>query len=156
VTLKDDEGHKVRMLVARAVCLAFHGEPPREGLEVRHLNGRHMVDRPDNLAWGTRKDQHADDRQNGVVRSLRCAVVSIMVEVEDRRLLIGVSSARLAELSGMSEPTFSRYRSGKRSPSAAVLTTMRRVLDKELERRIEALAEFSKEGWATPERPETE
>ena len=42
--------------VHRAVCEAFHGEPPFEGAIVIHLDEDSTNNRPDNLKWGTQKE----------------------------------------------------------------------------------------------------
>jgi hypothetical protein len=41
--------------VHRAVCSAFNGPPPFENAVVMHLNENSLDNRPDNLAWGTQK-----------------------------------------------------------------------------------------------------
>lgn len=41
--------------VHRLICEAFHGSPG-EGEEVMHLNECPIDNRPDNLRWGTRKE----------------------------------------------------------------------------------------------------
>ncbi len=43
-------------MVSRLVCIAFHGLPPFEGAEAMHANEDSLVNRPDNLGWGTRKE----------------------------------------------------------------------------------------------------
>lgn len=42
--------------VARLVCEAFHGPAPFEGAVVMHLDENSRNNRPDNLAWGTQKE----------------------------------------------------------------------------------------------------
>ena len=44
--------------VAVLVALAFHGPP-----EVRHLSGNRQVNKPAELAWGSRRDQEQDKRE---------------------------------------------------------------------------------------------
>lgn len=44
-------GVKSGMTVARAVCLAFHGLPPEQGMQVRHNSKDHTNNRPENLRW---------------------------------------------------------------------------------------------------------
>ncbi len=41
-----------------AVCLAFHGRP-----EVRHLDGDRTNARPENLAWGSHRENEQDKRR---------------------------------------------------------------------------------------------
>lgn len=42
--------------VHRAVCSAFHGLPPFDGAVVIHVNECALDNRPDNLKWGTQKE----------------------------------------------------------------------------------------------------
>jgi hypothetical protein len=73
--MSNDSGHlyvtrgrrSVKLYVHRAVLLAFVGPPPH-GQEARHLNGNPRDNRLQNLAWGTKQEQRADDRRNGVLR----------------------------------------------------------------------------------------
>lgn len=56
-----DIPRKKTIKVANLVCAAFHGASPSLGYEVRHLDGVRINDFPDNLSWGTRK-QNSDDK----------------------------------------------------------------------------------------------
>jgi hypothetical protein len=47
-----------------AVCEAFSGARP-VGYDCAHLNGNPGDNRPENLQWKTRKDNHADKRLHG-------------------------------------------------------------------------------------------
>lgn len=42
--------------IARLVCEAFHGQPPFEGALVLHCDENSRNNRPDNLKWGTSKE----------------------------------------------------------------------------------------------------
>lgn len=42
--------------VHRIVCLAFHGEPPVPNMDVMHLDEDSHNNTPENLSWGTRKE----------------------------------------------------------------------------------------------------
>lgn len=42
--------------VHRAVCSAFHGEPPFPGAVVIHKNENGLDNRPENIRWGTQKE----------------------------------------------------------------------------------------------------
>ncbi len=42
--------------VHRAVCEAFHGPAPFEGAVVMHLDENSLNNRPENLKWGTQKE----------------------------------------------------------------------------------------------------
>jgi hypothetical protein len=56
--------HGKRVYAHAAVCEAFHGPRPR-GQEVAHLNGVRDDNRPENLKWKTRSENHADKRDHG-------------------------------------------------------------------------------------------
>lgn len=45
-----------RIKIHRAVCEAFHGAPPFEGAVVLHLDEDGCNNVPDNLRWGTQRD----------------------------------------------------------------------------------------------------
>lgn len=47
--------------VHRLVCMAFHGEPANDNLQVCHNDGDRLNNTQDNLRWGTAKE-NADDR----------------------------------------------------------------------------------------------
>jgi hypothetical protein len=42
------------------VALAYHGPPPFPDALVRHLDGNPRNNRPENLAWGTRRENYDD------------------------------------------------------------------------------------------------
>lgn len=46
------------------VCETFHGPRP-DGMVVRHLNGKHWDDRPENLIWGTQAENCQDTVRHG-------------------------------------------------------------------------------------------
>jgi ATP-dependent Clp protease protease subunit len=53
-------GRSVNVSVHRAVCETYHGPLPFEGAVVRHLDGNPRNNRPENLAWGSQKQNVAD------------------------------------------------------------------------------------------------
>ena len=58
------QGETKRILIARLVCLAFHGLPPEGKTNVLHHNDEGMDNVPENLRWGTLKENAADMRRN--------------------------------------------------------------------------------------------
>ena len=46
-------------------CAAFHGPMPTPKHEVRHLDGSKDNNNPENLRWGTRKENVADKKTHG-------------------------------------------------------------------------------------------
>lgn len=59
------ENKRITKAVHRLVCMAFHGMPPSQSSEVRHLDGDNQNSKPDNLAWGTRAENWADRKAHG-------------------------------------------------------------------------------------------
>lgn len=57
-------GRTKRFLVARLVCLAFHGLPPEGQTNVLHYDDNSSNNIPDNLRWGSLKENAADMRRN--------------------------------------------------------------------------------------------
>jgi hypothetical protein len=58
------KGELKRILVARLVCLAFHGLPPQGKENVLHYDDVHTNNVPENLRWGSLKENAADMRRN--------------------------------------------------------------------------------------------
>ena len=56
---------KVTKSVHRLVCMAFHGMPPTAMHQTRHLNGNRTDNRPENLAWGTQRENWTDRKAHG-------------------------------------------------------------------------------------------
>ena len=54
-----DHGRRHAVFVHRLILESFVGPCP-EGMECRHLNGNPKDNRLANIAWGTRKENHAD------------------------------------------------------------------------------------------------
>ena len=65
VRMVDEDGKRKKFKVHRLVCRAFHGEPPSEHHEVRHLDGNPLNNRAENLAWGTRSENAQDRVKHG-------------------------------------------------------------------------------------------
>lgn len=55
------KSHRVHRLVA----VAFLGQPPEPGMDVRHLDGNELNNRVENLAWGTRSENMQDRTRHG-------------------------------------------------------------------------------------------
>lgn len=58
-------GRRTSKNIHRAVCIAFHGDPPFLGAVARHLDGDKSNNRADNLAWGTHVQNAADREVHG-------------------------------------------------------------------------------------------
>ena len=57
-------GELKRVLVSRLVCLTFHGLPPEGQENVLHYDDVHTNNVPENLRWGSLKENAADMRRN--------------------------------------------------------------------------------------------
>lgn len=56
---------RVTKAVHRLVCMAFHGMPPTKSHQVRHLDGTRDNNRPENLCWGTQRENWLDRKAHG-------------------------------------------------------------------------------------------
>ena len=54
-----------RYSVHRLVCLAFYGLPKKHQVHVRHLDGNPSNNKPENLKFGTAKENHLDNVKHG-------------------------------------------------------------------------------------------
>lgn len=65
---------KHQVAIHHLILFAFDGPKP-ENQECRHLNGNHADNRPDNLKWGTRKENIADSIKHGThINCKRCII----------------------------------------------------------------------------------
>lgn len=96
VGLRRGEGKKM-FRVHSAVMLAFVGPRPN-GLEVRHLDGNPKNNSLENLAYGTRSQNHLDAyRHGGRPAGEDCHLAKISnAQAADLRALKGFVSSRLA------------------------------------------------------------
>lgn len=98
VTLCVRPGKSQTHRVHRLVCAAFHGPCP-DGMECSHLNGNPSDNRPENLAWETRSENHARKHEHG------------KAQVGDRHGCAKLSSRDVSEIrrrAGMGETQIGR------------------------------------------------
>lgn len=109
-------GQKLKFFtVHKLVLLAFRG-PPGPGQECRHLNDDRHDNRLENLAWGTKLENAADARRNGIRRTgtkngrakLNWSKVRSIRKAEGR-----VSQQKLADKHGVTQTTISAIQRGK-------------------------------------------
>ena len=97
-------GRPIKIWVHRAVLAAFVGPCP-PGMEARHLDGDPANNVIDNLAWGTRIEQRADDRRNGVIRRRASALPTEAVQQVRSMHENGASLRKIGEAVGVSHTT---------------------------------------------------
>jgi hypothetical protein len=59
------QGKRLNFEVHRMMCETYHGVAPFDDAQVRHLNGVKTDNRPENLSWGTRKENAQDTLLHG-------------------------------------------------------------------------------------------
>lgn len=105
--LVDDSGIKRTVTLHRLIALAFHGPPPSEKHQARHLDDDKSNNHPSNIAWGTSKENHADARRNGTrdprgEGNPRAKLTAEQVIAFRARYRAGAPIVALARESGMS------------------------------------------------------
>ena len=58
-------GGMKKAYIHKMVCKAFWGEKPSDTYDVRHLDGNKENNAPNNLCWGTRKENANDRKLHG-------------------------------------------------------------------------------------------
>ena len=58
-------GSNFKCGVHRLVCIAFHGMPANDKLQVAHLDGNAHNNTPENLAWATRSENEQMKKKHG-------------------------------------------------------------------------------------------
>lgn len=107
------ENKKVTKSVHRLVCMAFHGMPPNPADQVRHLDGNHANNQPDNLAWGTQEENWQDRRAHGRVAFGEDHHSARLTNAEREHLRWAISSGlcsqrHAAKILGMSQSAISQ------------------------------------------------
>lgn len=65
------DGRQSSAYAHRLVALAFLGEPPFPGAQVRHMDGNNKNNALSNLKWGTPKQNHNDKYRHGTAAAQR-------------------------------------------------------------------------------------
>jgi hypothetical protein len=113
-------GEQRAFRVNRLVAEAFYGPAP-EGYACRHMDGSRRNNRPENLDWGTPEQNSADASAAGSFSGERASQSHLSAsDVEAIRASVEPQAA-LAERFGVTQPTVSKIKSGKRwaSPGEA-------------------------------------
>jgi hypothetical protein len=106
------ENRKVTRSVHRLVCMAFHGMPASQTMQVRHLDGSPENNRPSNLAWGSQYENWEDRRAHGRVALGEAHHAAKLTDAEREHLRWalekGLCSAKhAARMLGMSQSAIS-------------------------------------------------
>lgn len=101
-----------KLRVHHAILLAF-GFPRPAGLECRHLDGDPTNNTVTNLRWGTKFEQHEDDRRNGVVRAKSHHLNAEKVRAIRENLAAGSGIRATAREVGVSHTTVISVRDGR-------------------------------------------
>lgn len=117
VQLLHDDGSRSKRYIHRLVLEAFCGPAPT-GMEARHLNGDRYRNTVENLAWGTRRENHGDKRRHGTtargVRNPQAKLTPEKVErMRDLHASGGWTYKRLAAEFGVSTMTALRAVKGE-------------------------------------------
>lgn len=106
------DGRTVFAAIHRLVCLAFHGLPPAEKPIVRHLDGNALNNRPENVVWGTVRENSEDSRRHGTLPMgdvhCRAKLGSADIAGIFRRRAMGETGAEIAATFGTNLTTINR------------------------------------------------
>jgi len=112
ITLRHS-GKQKAFRINRLVAEAFYG--PAQNKEVcRHLNGIRTDNRPENLDWGTPKQNSADANATGAFSGPKASQSKLTPSEVDAIRESDLPQAEIAEQYGITQPTVSKIRSGKR------------------------------------------
>lgn len=107
----------LKVFVARAVCIAFHGPPPFPGAQAAHLDGSQDHNVPDNLAWTTCEENNAHKAVHGATPQgtsyLRAKLKPDDVLELYRAAHAGVKTGVLAKRFGISTIQVTKIKAGR-------------------------------------------
>lgn len=116
VTLNRDR-ESTAMGVHRVVCLAFHGEPPSEGMHAAHKDGVKDNNTPANVRWATVAENNEDRRRHGVhpmgERLPHAKLTADKAKAIVWRCAAGESDSALAREYGVSSTAIRKVRTGR-------------------------------------------
>lgn len=104
------DGKPKQFLMHRVVAITFHGDRTAEKLIVCHVDGSKINNTPENLYWGTHKQNTADIVKHGTMRHAKLTdkmVLSIRARHE-----AGESYNKIAKELGLAQYTVSRASKG--------------------------------------------
>lgn len=108
------ENKRVTKNVHRLICMAFHGEPEKATMQVRHLDGNPENNIPSNLEWGTQYENWEDRKAHGRVdygenhhaakltdmerEHLRWAITKGLCSIKQAARMLNISSSAISEI----------------------------------------------------------
>jgi hypothetical protein len=99
--------------ICRLVAMAWHGEP-KPGQVVRHLDGSRDNDVPENLQWGTLKENSHDRIAHGTIINGANVHSAKLTEKQVKEILSSnLPRGVLAKRYGVSGKTITRIRTGR-------------------------------------------
>jgi 5-methylcytosine-specific restriction endonuclease McrA len=108
------KGVVTRVQVHRLVAAAFHGPCP-EGMECCHNNGDSSDNRPENLRWDTRVNNHADKIEHGTtLRGMRGSNRKLTIQQVEEIRADNRYHHIIAKEYGISKSQVGRIRAGTR------------------------------------------
>lgn len=110
-------GRREQWWLHRLVAWVFHGPPPFDGAEVRHLDGNPANNRADNLAWGTHAENQKDIVRHGRAKHGEDNLRSTLTNGQAQEIVAkyregGVSQRTLAKEYGVAQMTVNRILRG--------------------------------------------
>ena len=97
---------KVTKFVHRLVCMAFHGMPEKDSMQVRHLDGNPHNNVPANLCWGTQYENWQDRKIHSKGNSPNSRTTPLIRQHIRWAVSEGIASRRqIARALGMSQPS---------------------------------------------------
>lgn len=110
-TLRDERGKKNHMIHS-LICSAWHGERPK-GLDCGHLDGDKDNNRPENLRWITRSENHFQKRLHGTSDSNRTKMPLEKYLLVAAGIQAGLSKRAISKAVGVSMSIVSAIRVGR-------------------------------------------
>lgn len=86
-----DNGIRKSISLHRCICSAFHGLNKEKDIQVRHLDGNSLNNRPENLKWGTRYENFDDRKAHGTIRYGEKSNFSKFTDLEREHLKWAIS-----------------------------------------------------------------
>lgn len=118
IVVETENGTKKKNVgVHQLICRAFKGLPPSDKHEVRHLDGNPRNNAPSNLAWGTHKENCADQKIHGTSnrgsRRKNAKLREVDIPAIRRSVAEGVPQREIAEKFSVHVSVISNIKTGR-------------------------------------------